>query len=223
MKTLLFSSLLVSGVLAPAELWAQTRCRCSSSEWVGKCTATISQERNWITVKTNTRQCARVDWYADEHPRVTIVVDGSDTEEWLGPTPKPRLTITDCNICLDAESSRGAPPGAGNPMARDDPIIGRWDCITRGRSPFGGGTSEWWITFAAQGGGVYVGAAQDPRGGPPDNYRATFDARSETLHFDSKGRTDNLGTWQVRGNTMHGRQSHGLGISEEYECRKTGN
>lgn len=223
MKTLSLSWLLVVAILAPAESWALTRCRCSSSEWVGKCTATISLERNWITVKTNTPQCARVDWYADEHPRVTIVIDGTDTEEWLGPTPRPRLTITDCNVCLDAELSRGNAPDDRSPMATADPIVGRWDCITRGRSPFGGGTSEWWITFAAQGGGVYVGAAQDPRGGPPDDYRATFDARLGSLRFDSKGRSDNLGTWQVRGNTMQGRQNHWLGISEEYECRKSAN
>lgn len=212
--------LLVVAVLAPVESWALTRCRCSSSEWVGKCMATISQERNWITLKTNTPQCARVDWYADEHPRLTIVIDGTDIEEWLGPTPRPRLTITDCNICLDAELSRGDAPGAKGPTGTADPIVGRWDCITRGRSPFGDGTSEWWITFAAQGEGVYVGAAQDPRGGPPDDYRATFDAGAQTLRFDSKGRSDDLGTWQVRGKAMHGRQSHGLGISEEYECRK---
>ena len=81
MKILLLATLVVMGVLAPTELLAQTRCRCSSSEWVGKCTATISQGGNWITVKTDTRQCARVDWYADEHPRLTIVVDGSAADE----------------------------------------------------------------------------------------------------------------------------------------------
>jgi hypothetical protein len=219
----LLPSVLTIGLFASTASWAQTRCRCSSSEWVGKCTATISQERNWITVRTNTRQCARVDWYADEHPRLTIVVDGSDTEEWLGPTPRPRLTISDCNVCLDAEAARGAAPGAGKPAAAEERIAGRWDCITRGSSPFGGGTSEWWITFTAQGGGVYVGAAQDPRGGDPDNYRATFDAQSGTLHFDKKSWTENLGTWRVRGSTMNGRQSHGLGIAEEYECRRAGN
>jgi hypothetical protein len=222
MKILLLATLVVMGVLVPTELLAQTRCRCSSSEWVGKCTATISQERNWITVKTDTRQCARVDWYADEHPRLTIVVDGSDTEEWLGPTPRPRLTISDCKVCLDAEVSRGATPGARKPAEADDQIAGRWDCITRGSSPLGGGTSEWWIRFTAQGGGVYIGAAQDPRGGAPDNYRATFDARSGTLRFQDKGWHENLGTWQVRGSAMNGRQSHGLGINEEYECRKAG-
>lgn len=89
MKTLpLFLSLAVA-IPAPAQSWPLTRCRCSSSEWVGKCTATIAQERNWITVRTNTPQCARVDWYADEHPRVTVVIDGSDTEEWLGPPRAP--------------------------------------------------------------------------------------------------------------------------------------
>ena len=118
----LVQSVLTIGLLVSNESWAQTRCRCSSSEWVGKCTATISQERNWITVKTTTPRCARVDWYADEHPRVTIVMDGSDIEEWLGPTPRPRLSITDCNVCLDAKIPRDTAPGAGSPVASDEPI-----------------------------------------------------------------------------------------------------
>ena len=48
---------------------AVNRCDCSYDKWKGDCEATITKSGDWIKIKVlTTNNCARVDWYADQHP-----------------------------------------------------------------------------------------------------------------------------------------------------------
>jgi hypothetical protein len=107
---------------------AQTRCQCTYDKWVGDCKARIEMKGNWIRIVSNTQQCSRVDWYADENPKVTIVEDGAEMTEWLGPSKEPKLVVQSCKVCTDAnyagESGEGlqrATPGANTPPGRAAP------------------------------------------------------------------------------------------------------
>jgi hypothetical protein len=68
---------------------------------VEKAAATVEKKGYWLKISSNTSRCSRVDWYANERPFISIVTDGVITEEWLGPTQNPKLTIDMCKICKD--------------------------------------------------------------------------------------------------------------------------
>lgn len=76
-------------------------CFCEAKNWQGECNASISSSNDWVTIKTNTNKCTRVDWYGNETPQVTIVTEGSFKEKWHGRTLS-NLEITSCNICLSS-------------------------------------------------------------------------------------------------------------------------
>lgn len=100
----------------------QTRCDCS--EKVGSCNASISKKTNWITIVSDSQTCAMVVWHADGEPHVTTVIDGSEREEWLGPTANPELSIDSCSLCRDSQSAGASSEG--------EPAIRGWGCYDSG-------------------------------------------------------------------------------------------
>ena len=49
--------------------------------------------------------CARVDYFVDGQPFVSVVVDGEDRENWLARTTNPRILVQSCQVCRDTGAS----------------------------------------------------------------------------------------------------------------------
>ena len=114
---------------------AQYRCDCTSV--VDTCSAEVTARGSFLEIKTSAQQCARVDYFVDGQPFVSVVVDGEDRQNWLARTTNPRILVQSCQVCRDASSSpaaaapvRATPPatGADQPAANGDgglqPLIG---------------------------------------------------------------------------------------------------
>jgi TonB family protein len=106
---------------------AQYRCDCTSV--VDTCDAEVVARGSFLEIKTNQQQCARVDYFVDGQPMVSVVVDGEDRQNWLARTTNPRILVQSCQVCRDtaatAATSAGAaptaaPPAAGGQEAADD-------------------------------------------------------------------------------------------------------
>ena len=82
---------------------ANPRCQCEYDGWVGDCNARVEARGNWFKVISDTPQCSRVDWFIDGEPKVTIVTDGAEMEEWLGKSQSPNTTIQSCKVCKDSQ------------------------------------------------------------------------------------------------------------------------
>ncbi len=80
----------------PSLTVANTNCDCS--RLVEQCGAAISTAGSDIQIRTNTKRCTKVTWYADKKPHDTIVVNGK-TREPSSFTLKPFLSVGSCNIC----------------------------------------------------------------------------------------------------------------------------
>ena len=103
---------------------AQYRCDCTSV--VDTCSAEVEARGSFLEITTNQQQCARVDYFVDGQPFVSVVVDGADRENWLARTTNPRILVQSCQVCRDtgntgpAAAARSAPPPAGVPGAETD-------------------------------------------------------------------------------------------------------
>jgi TonB family protein len=104
------SSLLLAGFL-PAH--AQYRCDCTSV--VDTCSAEVEARGSFLEITTNQQQCARVDYFVDGQPFVSVVVDGSDRENWLARTTNPRILVQSCQVCRDTGSTGAAAPARSAP------------------------------------------------------------------------------------------------------------
>ena len=122
--TVTITSLLIAISTAHA---ASARCDCAPDKKLGRCTAEIRQESNWLTIKSNVPQCSQVIWYADEQPNITIVMDGTASQEWLGPTQKPALSIESCEVCTDQKYAHLG--GAGGEYSGID-LSGTWQLFS---------------------------------------------------------------------------------------------
>jgi TonB family protein len=89
---------------------AQYRCDCTSV--VDTCDAEIVARGSFLEIKTNQQQCARVDYFVDGQPMVSVVVDGEDRENWLARTTNPRILVQSCQVCRDTGASAAAPVAA---------------------------------------------------------------------------------------------------------------
>jgi TonB family protein len=78
---------------------AQYRCDCTSV--VDTCTAEVVARGTFLEIKTNRPQCARVDYFVDGQPFVSMVVDGEDRENWLARTTNPRILVQSCQVCRE--------------------------------------------------------------------------------------------------------------------------
>ena len=102
---------------------AQYRCDCTSV--VDTCTANVAARGSFLEVKTDRPQCARVDYFVDGQPFVSVVVDGEDRQNWPARTANPKILVQSCQVCRDngasaaAPAARTPPPAAAAPAAAD--------------------------------------------------------------------------------------------------------
>jgi TonB family protein len=82
---------------------AQYRCDCTSV--VDTCDAEVVARGSFLEIKTNEAMCARVDYFVDGQPFVSVVVDGEDRENWLARTTNPRILVQSCQVCRDTGAS----------------------------------------------------------------------------------------------------------------------
>ena len=97
---------------------AQYRCDCTSV--VDTCTANVVARGGYLEVKTDRPQCARVDYFVDGQPFVSVVVDGEDRQNWLARTTNPKILVQSCQVCRDngAGAAAAAPaPSRPGPAA----------------------------------------------------------------------------------------------------------
>jgi TonB family protein len=100
---------------------AQYRCDCTSV--VDTCNATVEARATWLEVKTDRAQCARVDYFVDGQPFVSLVVDGEDRQNWLARTTNPRILVQSCQVCATggaAPPTRSTASPAPTSAARED-------------------------------------------------------------------------------------------------------
>jgi TonB family protein len=89
---------------------AQYRCDCTSV--VDTCNAEVVARGTFLEIKTDHQQCARVDYFVDGQPFVSVVVDGEDREDWLARTSNPRILVQSCQVCRDSGANAAAPAAA---------------------------------------------------------------------------------------------------------------
>src|SRR5688572_14050140 len=112
-------SLLLAG-FGTAE--AQYRCDCTTV--VDTCDAEVAARGSFLEIKTNQQQCARVDYFVDGQPMVSVVVDGEDRENWLARTTNPRILVQSCQVCRDMGASAAAPAAAPRATTAPTPAPG---------------------------------------------------------------------------------------------------
>jgi TonB family protein len=93
----------------------QYRCDCTSV--VDTCTANVAARGSFLEVKTDRPQCARVDYFVDGQPFVSVVVDGEDRQNWPARTANPKILVQSCQVCRDNGASTAAP------AARTPPVV----------------------------------------------------------------------------------------------------
>lgn len=110
--------------------------RCDCSQTTANCNATVKLEGNGITVRSDSKECSRVDYIVEGQPFVTVAVDGVGTEAWLPQTSAPQIVVRGCSVCRDNLMSGAAEPPAdraepekaksadsGGPVVRYDPVF----------------------------------------------------------------------------------------------------
>jgi hypothetical protein len=92
--------------------FASTNCDCS--KLLEQCGAAISPAGSDIQIKTNTKRCSQVTWYADDIAHNTIVVNGKNREPSSFKS-KPFLSVGSCKICANTH-----PDSAKNMRTNED-------------------------------------------------------------------------------------------------------
>lgn len=110
LSNIVTTSLLLAGV---GTAQAQYRCDCTSV--VDTCSAEVVARGSFLEIKTNQQQCARVDYFVDGQPFVSVVVDGEDRENWLARTTNPRILVQSCQVCRDTGAAPAAAPARPAP------------------------------------------------------------------------------------------------------------
>ena len=93
----------------------QYRCDCTSV--VDTCTANVAARGSFLEVKTDRPQCARVDYFVDGQPFVSMVVDGEDRQNWPARTANPKILVQSCQVCRDNGAAATAPAARPPPPA----------------------------------------------------------------------------------------------------------
>jgi TonB family protein len=118
LSNIVATSLLLAGY---GTAHAQYRCDCTSV--VDTCSAEVVARGTFLEIKTDQQMCARVDYFVDGQPFVSVVVDGEDREDWLARTTNPRILVQSCQVCRDSGTNaavaapRTPPPAAGEQSA----------------------------------------------------------------------------------------------------------
>ena len=76
--------------------FASTNCDCS--KLLDQCGAAISPAGSEIQIRTNTKRCSQVTWYADDEAHSTVVVNGKNRQPSSFKS-RPFLSVGSCNIC----------------------------------------------------------------------------------------------------------------------------
>jgi len=96
----LSSATLVLALVSAGSIGAQPlRCDCTSI--VDTCSANVEAHGSYLDVKTNAKQCARVDYFVDGQPFVSVAVNGEDRHDWLARTSSPKIIVQSCQVCRD--------------------------------------------------------------------------------------------------------------------------
>jgi TonB family protein len=115
----LSSATLVVALASAGSIGAQPlRCDCTSI--VDTCTANVEARGSYIDITTNAKQCARVDYFVDGQPFVSLAVDGEYRRDWPARTSNPKIIVQSCQVCRDngeAAASPLRPPARPAPSA----------------------------------------------------------------------------------------------------------
>lgn len=120
------SNIVVASVLLAGFGTAHAQYRCDCTTVVDTCTAEVAARGSFLEIKTSAPQCARVDYFVDGQPFVSVVVDGEDRENWLARTTNPRILVQSCQVCREVGSGptavtpaplRATPPAAAGDQA----------------------------------------------------------------------------------------------------------
>ncbi|HEX6999732.1 MAG TPA: energy transducer TonB [Gammaproteobacteria bacterium] len=95
--TLALPALLLLAAAHPAA--AQFRCDCTTI--VDTCSADVQIRGSFIEVTADHPQCARVDYIVDGQPFVSLVMDGSDRQDWIAQSGSPRVLVQSCQVCRE--------------------------------------------------------------------------------------------------------------------------
>jgi TonB family protein len=101
-----------STLSAPAS--AEWRCDCTTI--LDSCTAEVAVQDTFIEISTPATQCARVDYFIDGMPFVSVAVEGSAREQWITRSADPRILVQSCQVCrdnADAQAAQAAPADTG--------------------------------------------------------------------------------------------------------------
>jgi TonB family protein len=90
----------------------ELRCDCTSV--VDTCSAEVVARGSYLEVKTDRQQCARVDYFVDGQPFVSVVTGGEDRQDWLARTEGPKIMVQSCQVCRD--NADAAPARARAPV-----------------------------------------------------------------------------------------------------------
>ena len=85
---------------------AQAEWRCDCTTILDTCSATVTVEDDWVSIESDHRQCARVDYMIDGVPFVALVVEGRERQSWLSRNDNPRVLMQSCKVCLDNADGR---------------------------------------------------------------------------------------------------------------------
>ena len=94
----LFNSLILTFLTSTLSLVSVASTSCDCSNLLDQCGAAISPAGSGIQIKTNTKRCSQVTWYADDIAHNTIVVNGKNREPSSFKS-KPFLSVGSCKIC----------------------------------------------------------------------------------------------------------------------------
>jgi hypothetical protein len=96
----LFYSLILTILTTTLSLVSVASTNCDCSKLLDQCGAAISPAGSDIQIRTNTKRCSQVTWYADDIAHNTVVVDGKNVEPSSFKS-KPFLSVGSCKICAN--------------------------------------------------------------------------------------------------------------------------
>lgn len=128
-RKILLAALPLAGGWAGPTLAQPLRCDCTSV--VDTCSAEVVARGSFLEIKTDKQQCARVDYFVDGQPFVSVVVEGEDRQDWLARTDNPKIMVQSCQVCRDNSNAAlvrppapAATPGATSEESKElEPLI----------------------------------------------------------------------------------------------------
>lgn len=99
---------------------AQAEWRCDCATILDTCNATVTIEDHWVSIESDHRQCARVDYVIDGVPFVALVVEGRERQSWLSRSDNPRVLTQSCQVCVDNAAAEAPIPAPAAPPVEGD-------------------------------------------------------------------------------------------------------